>query len=147
MDRQLTHARDAGVSLIELVVVVAVLAVFAVGISLVPAGSGGGGADKDAARFQARMAALSDRAVQGRAVLGLRITARDMQPVERGTGGWRDIGPAELWGGPVTVQVTRGLGDAPDILLLPNGRASAFAITFGRRTCRGAGWGPPQCDP
>lgn len=146
MDRQLSQARDAGVTLIELVVVVAILAVLAVGVSLVPTGPGRTSGIEDASRFEARLTALADRAVQGRSVLGLRIDAQRMQPVTYGAEGWRAFGPAERWSGTVSMGGRVAAGDAPEIVVLPSGQVSAFDIRFGERACRGDGWGPLQCD-
>lgn len=148
MDGKLSRAErhgDRGVSLIELLVVVAILAVFAVGVSILPARNGQAAAQSRLA-FETQFAAVRDMAIQGRDVYGMRITAREMQTMRLRDGRWQDMGPPTRWRGRAILSGAQAVGTDPDILILPDGRYSGFALQVAGGRCSGNGWEPVTCD-
>jgi len=159
MDRKLTcdprrAGRCAGFSLIELVVVVAIVAVLATGASLVAARSGDATALSDQQRFLRGLERTRARAIQGRQTLGITLGRRGLQIATRTAEGWQVSDRAVRWRDRVTVlrRADRAGPGAPDIVILPNGQVSEFAVSFGRgtgggrATCRGTAGGQVTCD-
>lgn len=154
MERELTPSPESGVTLIELVIVVAVMATLAVGVTLA-AGRPGTGAGDDRALFRAQFDTARALAVLEGRRRGLAITPQGRQAMALGPQGWDALGPRQGWAGPVDFQVTerradlrRGAarGTAPQIELLPNGRSTAFVIRFGTTRCHSDGWTGLRCD-
>ena len=131
--------RAAGFTLIELVVVVAVLSVLAVGAGLVASRSGAAADAGDLNRFRGQFETARARAIQGRQALGFEITARGFQSTRRTAEGWEPGAREQRWRGRVVFlqRSARRLPDAPDIVILPDGRTSAFSLSFSGGSQRG----------
>ncbi len=146
----------AGFSLIETLVVAAVLSVLAVGATLA-VGLRGPGAEADAARFTRAFDDTRHRAVVGQVMLGLSLGPDALRPATHGSDGWAIGDAARTWQGTVRHAGTRTAPDAfaasgaPEIVILPTGQTSGFDIVFsgdGATTrCRTDGWGDLTCGP
>lgn len=146
-------ARTAGFTLIELVVVVAMLSVLAVGAGLVASRGGNSAMASDMQRFQRQAETMRARAVQGRQVLGLFVTDRGFQAAVDTVKGWEKHQTETRWRGRVAIEARapRRVPNSPQILFLPDGRVSAFTLSFskssGRRSvCRSDGFAGVSCD-
>ena len=133
----------AGFTLIELVVVVAVLSILAVGAGLVASRSGNSSAESDAQRFERHVETVRARAIQGRQAQGLFITAQGFQSAVFGADGWVKQPRETRWRAGATLQLrdARAGANAPHVVLLPDGRLSDFSLVFsqggqGRVVCR-----------
>ncbi|TCK99862.1 type II secretion system protein H [Shimia isoporae] len=146
---------DAGVSLIELLVVVAVLSVLAVGISL-PLRNDGNNAPSDAARFQSLFENSRTLAIHKQQLRGLRIEPRGVALMARTQGGWEQSSQIIRWRGRVAFQNLGPIGagqsfDSPEVTFLPNGQTTAFQIRFfssesGSASCESDGWAEVTCS-
>lgn len=140
---------QAGFSLVELLVVIAVLAVLGVG-AVLSAGRGGpeAAARSDMARFRGSFADQQALAVQGRETLGLLVQGKGLRRARLGPEGWVPSGGAQPWRGRVAFSAPAGAFQpgAPDIRFLSNGRTSRFSIGFasGGR-CESDGWTGLTC--
>lgn len=157
--------RAAGFSLIELVVVIAVLSVLAGGLALsLGAGPGGLAADpalREARALQAAVTRARDQALMGRETLGLWLGADGWQVMRRDplAGDWQARGPARSvagarWqiAGQETAPAAAADGPpAPPILFLPDGHGTAFSVDLPRRgpaaplRCASPGWEGLTC--
>ncbi|MEL7091492.1 MAG: prepilin-type N-terminal cleavage/methylation domain-containing protein [Pseudomonadota bacterium] len=147
MDGELTPRDtrlDRGVSLIELLVVMTIVSVLAVGATLVPMRQDQAEA-RGPALFESQINTLRDLAVRGRAVYGVRVDADGMHVLRQNATDWQDLGPAIGWRGRAVLSGATGRGAAPDILILPDGRYSPFELRLEAQTCRGDGWRPVTC--
>lgn len=140
-------SRDAGVTLIELVVVVAVMAVLGAGLSLA-VGRAASSADADMAQFRQQYEQLRAQAVHARHRYGLSVTPKGRHMMARHGGTWQDLGPPRSWRAAVHYadRHRRAAPGVPDIQFLPNGQTSAFTISFGSRRCQSDGWTGLTCD-
>ena len=150
--------QDDGFSLIELLIVIAVLSILAVSLSLT-VGRTRQAAHVDASKFLQQAHLQRSLAVQGRGLRGLVISPQGMQVAEyRGQSqGWK-IGATELrWSGRAALlshPPRSGLGvpgRQPDILFRPDGGVSEFDIRFSSRQagmvlCRARNWADVSCD-
>ncbi len=138
---------DAGVTLIELVVVVAVMASLVLGVTLTR-GQGGSRADSDLMAFQTAYDQTRSLAVHGQVRRGLLLAAKGRRLASWHADGWQLSEQLQPWRGRVSylVEGPRALRDAPNIIFLPNGQTSAFSIQFDRIGCRSDGWTGLICD-
>ena len=148
MDGKL-NPRDAGLTLIELMVVIAILSVLAVGVS-VTAMRGTAAADaSDMAWFRTQFDHHQRLAVTSATSFGLYVSPKELRVARMRADGWDPQGSARAWRGRVahrTLNATPEF-DAPDIILRASGQSSAFNITFGAgTTCTSDGWNGLVCD-
>lgn len=125
---------ERGVTLLELVVVMAILSVLALP-AMLRFGAGVPAAEAVAARLDADLARLRDRALFSRQVAV-------MQPGPQGWDAARFDGLDLAW------EVAGRPGPAP-IRLYPDGSGTPFALRIGAGgpVCRFDGWNPPGCAP
>lgn len=151
MDAGLRGAQgpQAGFSLLELMVSVAVLAVLAVGVGLAT-GRGVAGPERDADRFRRAVEQNRALAILGRETRGLSVTPEGLRLLRRGETGWT-AAVLHGWSGRVSL-VPAGsvsLPGTPDILFHPDGRSSGFAAVFSGRgpswRCTSDGWSEMTC--
>ncbi len=141
-------AETGGFTLIEALVVTAVLSVLAVGLAL---GSGARG-HGDQQQFIQRFETAQALAVQGRQTRGLYVTETRLRPAVLTAEGWLPLGEGVRWHGAVGFSADRpsfsATKDHPDIVLLPTGQATAFTIHFTQagQQCRSDGWSGVQCN-
>ncbi|MBE1291299.1 MAG: prepilin-type N-terminal cleavage/methylation domain-containing protein [Rhodobacteraceae bacterium] len=144
-------AQTGGFTLIEALVVTAVLSVLAVGLTL---GSGAQSPD-DQARFEQRFETAQALAMQGRQTRGFFVTEERLRQAVLTAEGWLPLGEGLRWHGAVGFSADRpSFGSAeerPDIILLPTGQTTVFTIDFagtgqGSRWCESDGWRGVQCD-
>ena len=142
-------AGQAGFTLIELLVVIAILGVLGVGAALTVGRGGPETAESsDMARFQVAYATQAALAVQGREQRGLAVKAGGLQAMRPGPQGWVAETTEQPWRGRVALSEEVILFDpqGPDIRFLPNGRSSAFTISFGAGgRCESNGWTGLTC--
>ncbi|WP_204115944.1 prepilin-type N-terminal cleavage/methylation domain-containing protein [Shimia biformata] len=144
---------EAGFTLIEALIVTAVLSVLAVGLVLGLGRHGPGSSDQ--ARFARAFGTAQALAVQGRETRGIFVTDRGMGQAVLTAEGWLELGRGTRWRGRVSLSAVRspGLSDAPEVILLPTGEASVFSVSFadaggtagadGR--CESDGWSGLTC--
>ncbi|MDA7426916.1 prepilin-type N-terminal cleavage/methylation domain-containing protein [Primorskyibacter aestuariivivens] len=142
---------DAGFSLIELLVVVAILAVLAVSVQIaVPSGRLAHAEDR--ATLANLMKRQHQKAVFTGVSQGIALDRGALQPLRLAGDRWRTDGSPVSLQGAVVLRGDRpdpefdGAAGSwrPDILLSPNGDVNAFIAVF-RKT--GAGGGVLNCDP
>tara|TARA_R110002049_G_scaffold44333_3_gene129869 strand:- start:116265 stop:116753 length:489 start_codon:yes stop_codon:yes gene_type:complete len=160
MDPELTKAAtkaasgsDDGVTLVELLVVVAVLAVLAVGTSVLALRSGTDRAETDLALFRSSYDTARTLAIEGRSPQGLNVAAQGLARLRHGADGWHAPDSLRRWQGRVTLAMSGPPPpfDAPDIILLATGQTSAFSIVFdpgnaAPRRCQSDGWTGLTCS-
>lgn len=122
--------QDTGFSLVELVVVVAVLSVLAVGASLVAVSRDREPADIHVLHQtfdRARSAAVHSRQTQG-----LRLKSGGITAFVRADGTWAARGTERRWRGRVRVatDLPQQEGDGPNVVLLADGSVTGFSVDF-----------------
>lgn len=141
-----TGGHQAGFSLLELMVVTAIMAALSVGAVLATTGARTGPADM--ARFQTTFDTQRALAIAGRDRRGLRIDVKGVQLML-----WRN----EEWVTPGTTQrwrdrsVFASLGfqpvGTPNMIFEPNGSTNVFSMTFSNGAeCVGDGWTGASCS-
>ncbi|MEO0372281.1 MAG: prepilin-type N-terminal cleavage/methylation domain-containing protein [Pseudomonadota bacterium] len=132
MGRQLSPHPTAGFTLIEVVVVVAVLSVLAIGASLAtvtrdrPPG--------DHRVFTQTFERAEALAMGARHKQGLLVNSQGIARFSMQDGVWAPLGQTRNWRGSVRVRSDlrqQGARD-PNIVILPNGEVSMFEVRFGR---------------
>lgn len=158
--------KDAGFTLLEMVIVVTVLAVLSVSVGL----SVGRIADRgagDAARFAAQFERMRHLAIIGRSIRAMALSPEGWQMLARDEGaatdslaGWQAQGRMNRFSGEVRIATAAAAAAArpaapagrtrPDILFLPDGQATPLAIAFisaGAITrCATDGWATLACN-
>ncbi|MBY5974326.1 prepilin-type N-terminal cleavage/methylation domain-containing protein [Ferrimonas balearica] len=154
----MVHAMKAaqGFSLIEVLIVIAVVSILAVGATLA-IGRRERGPESDLTAFLSTLEHLSTRAVLTGRTQALEIGTESFLPARQaidavGEATWVAAGPSRHLTG--TLRVFPGLGTQSQdgtsrILLLPDQRTSLFDVEFvsdtDSWTCHANGWAPPDC--
>lgn len=141
------QSSEAGVTLIELVVVLAVMASLVLGVTLTR-GTGSSRGDSDLRAFQSAYDQARSLAVHGQVRRGLVLRSGGRRIAWWRGDGWQLSEQLQPWRGRVSYLVAgQPAGrDTPDLLFLPNGRTSAFSIQFDQIGCRSDGWTGLICD-
>lgn len=142
--------RAPGFTLIELMVVIAVLSLLTLSATL-GVNRPRRAESEDWARFARIHALLREQAVMGQEVLGLRLTPDGYLRLRRDRSGWLGDGPDATWARPV--QVMEPFGADSIVAFLPSGQSTPVRLSFapgatgsGLETqCVSDGWGPVTC--
>jgi len=147
MVQRIAAVRNAGFTLIELMIVVTVLSVLTLSVGLGVTRPRSPNA-QDWARFQAAHAQLRDQAILSGEVLGLALDGGGFQRLAWRDGGWVQAGQALRWRDAVQVIAPQD-GRGP-VLVTPGGRGTALRLRFERGArvtiCVTDGWGPVSCE-
>lgn len=152
---------EAGFTLLEMVVVVAVIATLS--ISATFAVSTRDSAEADVTRFAAAYVRLRDRAILGQSAQGIAIVPEGWQtlapaPPGAEAEGWQAIGTVQKFRGEVRFEGADGpffprelsLEPVPDLLFLPDGQVTPFEVTFIANErlsrCRSTGFAGLDCE-
>jgi prepilin-type N-terminal cleavage/methylation domain-containing protein len=132
---------DAGVTLIELVVVLAVLASLGLGVTLTRGATGARG-DSDLMGFRSSYDQARSLAVHGQRRRGILLSAAGLRLAWGGADGWQISERSQPWRGRVSYHIDgpQMPPEIPNIIFLPNGQTTAFSIQFDQITCRSDGW-------
>ena len=137
---------QAGFTLIELMIVVAVLAILSVTVSL-SASRPQSAMASDAARFEALHDRLRSEAILSRQILGLAVDAEGYQRLRWQGGDWQRVGEKGRWRGPVTVLLP--FDRRAPLEFTPGGQVTPLRLRFetaaGVRLCETGGWAAVTC--
>lgn len=144
-----SRGAQAGFSLLEVMVSVAVLAVLAVGVGLAT-GRGVSPTERDADRFRRAFDQNWALAITGRETRGLVLTGTGLALAQQRDGRWTAERVLYEWRSRAGFSGDRPAGPgAPDIVLRPDGRSSAFSVVFTgagpRWRCTSDGWSEVTC--
>ncbi len=148
---------DTGFTLLELVVVVAIIAVLSVGAGLaVSRDRLAPAAQRDAVEFEREFNRLRSLAVHSRTAYGLNISVRGMAVLRyaRAAQSWPDPGAEIRWNAAVKLRApprARHVAPRePDITLWPDGRSDRFELLFTSGTmalrCHSDGFTGVRCS-
>lgn len=144
---------DGGFSLLELVVVTAMMSILAVGATLSVGMSRREAVATDQRHFRDTFETARALAIRERGKRGLRVTPQGMTVTRHGPDGWTTRETERPWSGRISLYSRSGgpAGPIPEIVLLPNGRSTAFEITFTAdgevaQVCRTDGWSRLLCE-
>ncbi|PCH98388.1 MAG: hypothetical protein COB84_02170 [Rhodobacteraceae bacterium] len=152
-------SRDAGFTLIEMAIVIAVLSILTVSVGLgMTYGQVEAKATDDANAFIANFERLKSNAIYRRLPQGVDITASGWHvvPFDSKHHIWGERGRQIRWDGSVDFRKTNTTGFAgtrrvPDIIFLPDGRSTSFEMRFLNSDlsliCSNDGWTGVICAP
>ena len=150
-------SRDAGFTLIELMIVVTVLSILTVSVGLsMSFGRVERRVSDDAQRLQRYVTKLQENAIYSRRPRGLMLSARGWRVAQFNpqTRVWDTEGYGQDWQGAASVRLgyrSFGVARLPDVVFLPDGRSTPFEITLSYggsfSTCKNDGWTGLICDP
>jgi type II secretion system protein H len=162
MDARVTippdHSEDSGFTLIELVIVVTVLSILTISVGLsMSFGRVERQAADDAKQFQTYFERLKSNAINRQKVQGLVVSAIGWRIVEFDSQKqmWNMEGHDIRWRGGAdfrkkTSGIFTGVGRVPDVIILPDGRSTAFDIRFINNEttsyCTNDGWTGVLCE-
>lgn len=138
-------ARAAGFTLVELMVVIAVLSVLAVGVTL---SVGRPKAAKDLATFQEVWHRERALAIEGRDMRGLEFGPEGLGVLEWRGGEWRRQGATVAWRGRVVFAAQQRMPSGePDVVFRATGQSNAFRVQFSAdgQSCTSDGWAELSC--
>ena len=145
MDRRVNAS--AGFTLIELMIVIAVLALLTTTVSL-SANRPRTALATDAGRFLATHARLREQAVLSRQIMGLAVDADGYQRLRWNGETWQLLGKKARWRG--AVAVLRPANRRAPLEFAPSGQATPVRLRFdqgGRvRVCASGGWDAVSCE-
>lgn len=151
MERQITRPSSThGFSLIELLVVVAIIAVLSVGVTLT-VGRSDKVPTKDMALFQKLHERQRSLAITGQHIRALKVLPRGVYSARYQPDGWFLSDTLISWSGRALLSTrpsAQRIGpDDPQILFLPTGQVTAFSIAFSEGgRCETNGWGALKCQ-
>lgn len=149
MDAGITP-RDHGFTLIELMIVVAVLSLLTLTVTLGVNRPRTAQAD-DWTAFRDLHDRMREQAVTGDAVLGLSLSPDGFARLHRDAAGWVEDTPPSAWRG--AVDIRRPVDPRPVVVFLPNGRSTPVRLAFAAAgpldgsgmVCESNGWEPLEC--
>ncbi len=153
----LQRRRDAGFSLLEMLVVVAVLAILTVSVGLsMSFGRTEKRAMDQARQIQTHVEQLRNKAIYSGQPQGMVFSRQGWQVArfDPATRNWSKAGREIHWRGGVSFQggdpdFIYGHAPVPDVIFLPDGHATPFEISFtvngSYQACRSDGWRGLEC--
>ena len=145
MDRRLKRP-DAGFTLIELMIVVALLAILTTSVSL-SASRPRAGVESDVTRFQAVHDRLRAQAILSRQTLGLQLSDTGYQTLRWDGSGWKMTGAEHDWR--QEVAVLRPFGQLAPLQFGASGQVTPVEVRFSNSDssflCTSNGWAKLSC--
>jgi len=146
MDRRIKQP-DAGFTLIELMIVVALLAILTTSVSL-SASRPRAGVESDVTRFQAVHERLRDQAILSRQTLGLKLSETGYQTLRWTGSGWIVTGADHDWR--QSVAILRPFNLQAPLQFGASGQVTAVQVKFSGSgqdfLCSSTGWTKLSCN-